>query len=153
MLRIQTPFQYEVGGLVIPPKESHRSERRPRWTSTHQRTIHWMPLIRYLVVCWPLTIHPSCVAKSLAWYATHILRIFLKKKLEFFPYYFIKVYVKILAKKFIFTKNNNNSFTIFFYCFKINVTMFNECFCLFFTHWINFKLICMFPWYIKNTTI
>jgi hypothetical protein len=28
---------------------------------------------------------------------------------------------------------------------KASVTMFNECFCLFFTYWINFKLIHMFP--------
>jgi hypothetical protein len=28
---------------------------------------------------------------------------------------------------------------------KQNIIMFNECFCLFFIHWINFKLIHMFP--------
>jgi len=32
-----------------------------------------------------------------------------------------------------------------FYYLKKNVIMFNECFCLFFIHWINFKLIHMFP--------
>jgi hypothetical protein len=32
-----------------------------------------------------------------------------------------------------------------FYYLKINITMFNECFCYLLIHWINFKLIHMFP--------
>jgi len=39
------------------------------------------------------------------------------------------------------------------YCLKTNVTVFNEFFCYFLIHWINFKLINIFPWYIKNKTI
>jgi hypothetical protein len=50
-------------------------------------------------------------------------------------------------------KKKPKSIYKFFYYLKVNITMFNECFCYFFTHWINFKLIHMFPWYIKNTTI
>jgi hypothetical protein len=32
-----------------------------------------------------------------------------------------------------------------FYCLKASIIVFNECFCLFFADWINFKLIHMFP--------
>jgi hypothetical protein len=41
----------------------------------------------------------------------------------------------------------------YFYYLKASVVMFNECFCLLFIHWIDFKLIHMFPQYIKNTTM
>jgi len=74
---------------------------------------------------------------------------FLKKSLKKYlniyfliSYYFIMVYVKILAKNVIFKKNK--SIYKSFYCLKASVTMFNECFCFFFTHWTNFKLIHMF---------
>ncbi len=40
-----------------------------------------------------------------------------------------------------------------FLCLKTNIIMFNECFWKKIIHWIFFKLIHMFQWYIKNLTI
>jgi hypothetical protein len=81
-------------------------------------------------------------------YSLNVFEIFLKtslkKSLFFFnSYYFFKVYVKNLAKNVIFKKFK--FICNHFYYLKTNVTMFNECFCSFFTHYINFKLIHMFP--------
>jgi hypothetical protein len=90
----------------------------------------------------------------------NILRIFLEyfwksfqKNLwtnsNFFSYYFIKVHVQ----KFSENASVKKIHLQVFYYFKAGFIVFNECFCYFFIHWINFKLIHMFPWYIKNTTI
>jgi hypothetical protein len=45
------------------------------------------------------------------------------------------------------------SIYMFFYYLKTSFTMFNGCFCQIFIHWINFKLIHIFSWYIKSTII
>jgi len=82
------------------------------------------------------------------YFVRNILGIFLKKSLNFFyslkfsSYYFIKVYVKNLAKNVIFKKNHIHLQVLLL--LKTNVIMFNECF-FFFIHRINFKLIHMFP--------
>jgi hypothetical protein len=64
--------------------------------------------------------------------------IFLKKNLKiilsffFNSYYFIKVHVKNL-EKISFSKKNEIHYKLF-YCLKTNITMFDECFSLFFIH-------------------
>jgi hypothetical protein len=76
--------------------------------------------------------------------------IFLKKyskkslNLKKYSYHFFKVHVKNLAKNAIF-KQIEIHLQVLFYCLKVNIIVFNECFGLFFIHWINCKLIHMFP--------
>jgi hypothetical protein len=66
----------------------------------------------------------------------------------FKSYYFIKVYVKNLAKNVIFKKIQIH-LQVFL---KASVTMFNECFCSFFTHGlISNQFTCSHD--IKNTII
>jgi hypothetical protein len=72
-------------------------------------------------------------------------------KYQFKKYYYVKVYVKDF-KKHVIIKVLKLIYKSFL-CLKTNITVFNEWFWISFIHWIYFKLIYMFQWYIKNLTM
>ncbi len=81
----------------------------------------------------------------------NILRIFLEfvwknlqKNLKFFFQTILLRFMLKIWQKMSFSKKFTSIYKSFYYL-KTSVTMFNECFCFFFTHWINFKIIHMFP--------
>jgi hypothetical protein len=82
----------------------------------------------------------------------NILEIFLKNSSNFVFHTILLRFMLKFWQKMSFSKKLKSICKSFYYL-KTNDTMFNDCFFKFFIHWINLKLIHMFPWYIKNKTI
>ncbi len=66
--------------------------------------------------------------------------------MNFFKYYYVKVYVKDF-KKISIWKVLKPIYKFFFFYLNPIIIMFNECFWKHFIHWTFFKLIHMFQWY------
>jgi hypothetical protein len=111
----------------------------------------WRFIFKNVVGCKRDNTSHTCLFFDYFW--GNIFRIILKKSFELLFFhtillrFMIKIWQKMSSSKIL------KSIYKFFYYLKTNVTMLNECLCLFFPHWINFKFIHLFPWYIKNITI